>query len=169
MPVRRGLRLGAPAPTPFLPLSPLSYPGDVLGLSTHLPGASVGEPLAPPRLPRLLKRQPRGRSERAGAAMFVAHEMFERPDDETGSPPPPAPGGRHNLGGRRADPQPRLQACHGCFPLTVGQVPAGSRLQVPSRWGFSLSALGQRSRDHRFQCATGEAGTAKGLAPPDGS
>lgn len=91
MPVRRGLRLGAPAPTPFLPLSPLSYPGDVLGLSTHLPGASVGEPLAPPRLPRLLKRQPRGRSERAGAAMFVAHEMFERPDDETGSPPPPPP------------------------------------------------------------------------------
>lgn len=143
MPVRRGLRLGAPAPTPFLPLSPLSYPGDVLGLSTHLPGASVGEPLAPPRLPRLLKRQPRGRSERAGAAMFVAHEMFERPDDETGSPPPPAPGGRHNLGGRRADPQPRLQACHGCFPLTVGQVPAGSRLQVPSRWGSASAHSGR--------------------------
>lgn len=86
LPVRRGLRLGAPAQIRSPLLSPLSYPGDVLGLSTHLPGASVGEPPAPPRLPRLLRRQPRGRSERAGAAMFAAREMFERPDDEVGSP-----------------------------------------------------------------------------------
>ena len=86
MPVRRGLRLGASAPIPSPLLLPLSYPGDVLGLSTHLPGASVGEPPAPPGLPRLLRRQPRGRSERAGVAMFAAHEMLERPEDEAGSP-----------------------------------------------------------------------------------
>lgn len=86
MPVRRGLRLGAPAPIPSPLVSPLSYPGDVLGLSTHLPGASVGEPPAPPRLPLLLRRQPRGPSEPAGAAIFAAREMFERPDYEAGSP-----------------------------------------------------------------------------------
>lgn len=111
MPARRGLRLGAPAPISSLPLSPLSYPGDVLGLSTHLPGASVGEPLAPPRLPRLLKRQPRGRSERAGAAMFVAHEMFERRDDEAGSPPTQPPPSRAAVTIWAGDARTRSLAC----------------------------------------------------------
>lgn len=66
-------------------------------------------------------------------------------------------------------PAASLASLSGLLSADRGAGPRGATSQSSILMEFSFSALGQRSRDHRFQCATGEARTAKGLAPPDES
>lgn len=82
-------------------------------VSTHPLGAKVGDP----RWPRILRRQPHGRTQRAGTIMVAVPEVFERAQQRRQGKPRLS-GGRHNLGTRREDRRAKGRAQRGAGVLT---------------------------------------------------